>query len=1654
MYRVNGRLKSSSLRPFRGHLLDVHFIQVEAAEPFEGREDESVEKARYSSPGSMRVEVADDGSFHFDLPYKKDLIGEVELTVLGPDGGRVERISYDVEDLPEELTLEVEPTVIEHLLPPARKDPLLGKRVSLNGRVLDRLGKRQAVDVQVVIQARSKRSQRDDFQSVMVVRTDGQGYFSGSYPRGEWAEAYALVGVGEGVEVPVHLEDESGSFPRHLILVVSLPQEEREATPDSCDELMPPRAPDPEDLVNAPESYAQDIGGRCVDFTKPNRTLEEFDSYFVVRTTDPDVGLPKRRRLSDELREQVVERYDQYGLPDRLKEPGVIREGGVQRVDSHGQPVQKASFTDNLGNRYVLVDEETSNPTSDTLGSDVSATSSASQPGRNSSQISHFDTDAVLDTLNKGAKGSLAEMEVHSLQRSLKEQVLRDGRPESGRQQLNAGNPVDWDEGPTLAQARTIAHGHILHYKQVWRADGYSLGDLLYSLPLAPCQKKHVAIVDWERRELGSRSEESRYTDSMQAELSHDRDISEIVNAGLDEHYEASSSASNWSASASASGFFGGIFSLGASGGAGGSSSRSRQDSSRNTAAAALQKIRERTQQAASSVRSQRATVVKQVRQGEAVTVTTEVVANHNHCHAITMEYFEVLRHFIVSQELVAAQECLFVPLSISEFDEAKALRWRDILSRYLLQRDIRGYFTALKRFHENNYEGIPEGIMADEPLEFIDGELTLRMMIAPPPRPNDDDMRDLSEGVVAPKETYFNTIIGPIAIELDQDPHDLYAELSRDEALFNQIFQERYAPRLAERLVGEIMVHLSDDNLYHDAHLDPTLISDYQPGGLLVVRLNFNGGAMSITRSRLQEIRLSLPDSVGDWITPHSKIVVERAHFAYRTRNLVTSLFHSNRVGDRLDVGDDVTFWTGRLNALERRNPRRADAEHAKALIDHLNEHIEYYHKVIWARMDSMRRFMLLDGFEAPNAPNGRSVASVVENRLIGIVGNSLVMPVAPGYQLDPYSRPDPENPTTLLEQYAPLTPPAPMRIAIPTKGVFAESVMGACNSCEKKDDTRFWRWEESPCPDNPTPIDPVSTGSRYRDMGDLKPSDFPAPIINLQNAPAIPDPAGLQQAMSLLSNPNLFKDMTGLDASQTSALKALSESLGASSRAGEKAVEMAHANALRKDRDRYLEAIKNALGEGLLDEKQAQDRVNDYLAASASGQAPKQEPEYIASSIDAASRNGQGYEFTIADASLKVEPDSRRFAKSASDVALAMLSPEERRAWYVDGKPSFVTTQSFEYEATCPDDTTNRLYGTLSKTGQKPVLVSVADFPGPGRRKLPVAGLLPGKWHYQAILESGSQARYVDSVFSIPLFFKIFEQGSSLNDVLESEDLAGERRAFLEEIRWRTEYFLRETNVRLVWALPEFADASGTVPDVPVELTDKGLFNRNMYVPVALTTEFGAPSLVEDSRTIIEAVAKLLDGQISERFLDKLKKYQDMSDAERQDEMFDLYGEAWGKLEDVTQAGVSIRIFVGTTRADINTARWLDPLVGAIRAAPDGSQERGRLSTLYRSLWARIVANTLTHEILHTVIGDRTELDAGGHTTTPEDILNAGIATFELMVGIEILSEADWPAEGSHRDLFGSAPAKGADMPGVQRVTAATQKMIDKVLPVPGRF
>ena len=92
-------------------------------------------------------------------------------------------------------------------------------------------------------------------------------------------------------------------------------------------------------------------------------------------------------------------------------------------------------------------------------------------------------------------------------------------------------------------QAVTVATGHILHYKSEFRADGYSLGDLLYSLPLAPGQKKQIVVFDSMHTLRGSESQSLSQGERLSANIVDEREIADQLGGGINEALSGSSSA-------------------------------------------------------------------------------------------------------------------------------------------------------------------------------------------------------------------------------------------------------------------------------------------------------------------------------------------------------------------------------------------------------------------------------------------------------------------------------------------------------------------------------------------------------------------------------------------------------------------------------------------------------------------------------------------------------------------------------------------------------------------------------------------------------------------------------------------------------------------------------------------------------------------------------------------------------------------------------------------------------------------------------------------------------------------------------------------------------------------------------------------------------
>ena len=185
----------------------------------------------------------------------------------------------------------------------------------------------------------------------------------------------------------------------------------------------------------------------------------------------------------------------------------------------------------------------------------------------------------------------------------------------------------------------------------------------------------------------------------------------------------------------------------------------------------------------------------------------TEAIANYNHCHALTIEYFEVLRHFQVSQEMSAVQECLFVPFEIATFTDQKALRWQSVLQGMTVRYGgadvaLRPLFEAQARVSSNwDDADLPAARFADDAVSSVTGEFWVTLTI---PQPSDKDDHSYDDSAWAP----FQSLLA-------QPRNDVWSRYL-GVALPEQrpgIFNNRIAPAMARRLIDHLTVDVSPDD-------------------------------------------------------------------------------------------------------------------------------------------------------------------------------------------------------------------------------------------------------------------------------------------------------------------------------------------------------------------------------------------------------------------------------------------------------------------------------------------------------------------------------------------------------------------------------------------------------------------------------------------------------------------------------------------------------------------------------------------------------------------------------------------------------------------------------------------------------------------------
>jgi hypothetical protein len=705
---------------------------------------------------------------------------------------------------------------------------------------------------------------------------------------------------------------------------------------------------------------------------------------------------------------------------------------------------------------------------------------------------------------------------------------------------LTTAGPIDIS--PTTAADfgfSAPAVGARLTFQQSWFAQGVTLGNLLHSVALAPGESTRVAVVDWSRQTTASSTESIDETESLTNATSHNRAVSEVQQAVAN---EVQSGFSHTDSTATTNESGGGLgFSLGPvtlGGSASGGSTNTSADSfstsagSRDLAASMSQQVADATQQAASSVRNRRASIVKEISETEHESVSTRILANYNHMHALTVQYYEVVEIYRVSVGLHQAERCLFVPMKLTDFTDTIVTKYQGALAAAALTREARELLSTefgmisltpvlpMRPFLSNVLSSlvIKTAMIARE-VDAPAATPAAAATDAPAPAP-------AQPGHAAPTPAAQPLIFTWSADEVRRISRITAANPVRPDA------EALLLPR--EATLGGVSFSFDGSG---------------PPVTAVTCRQQQGGPDIAVTRT-----------SIG-WRVPAElplenllEIVVSTdAGTGRATGSMSLELTYHGAyfpVTIPIDVAASASATVVKVG----------DTDAAPQLIEHLRANSLYYNQAIWRSFDASTVALLLSKFTFEGMP----VADLIDPRPIQIAGNYMVFRM-PGFVARSSLTPSSNDATTpeatasrswiqwLSDRGLTFGPDTTtdQLVPVPTGGVFAEAVLGRSNSAEKLDATRFWNWQDSPIPLQPPEIAAISMESRAQPI-DVTPGQLGQPVLNIVNPTSLPAPTGLGSILGAIQNGNMFRDMSGLAATIGLAQATGADATGAAADAG----------------------------------------------------------------------------------------------------------------------------------------------------------------------------------------------------------------------------------------------------------------------------------------------------------------------------------------------------------------------------------------------------------------------------------------------------------------------------------------------------------------------
>src|SRR5215510_8609151 len=772
-------------------------------------------------------------------------------------------------------------------------------------------------------------------------------------------------------------------------------------------------------------------------------------------------------------------------------------------------------------------------------------------------QLEDFDPESPADLIPKSGEFPTERVQYTSL---VLDQILR---PDNAPPLINLAGPnfTPIDVSP-VADAdfgfSTLGLGMLLTFNQSWFMQGVTLGHLLHSMALAAGESTRIAVIDWSRKTSAGQTEAIGETEDLSQDTSRNRSISEVTEAVAREAQTGFSHTESTSTTKQAGGSFG--ISIGPFGG-GASASISKTSTSadsyatsagsREVGASMLQNASDRTHQHAHAARTRRASVVREVSQTEHESVSTRVITNYNHMHALTVQYYEVLQVYRTETSVTRCDRVVFIPFKLLDFSNTDLLRrFRGALIDAALTPAIR---DALLNY--DTLELVPERRVV---FPCLGGTIidvltsprvsTRRVLLA---RRRDDDETGTEPGPDVDNGPVGDPPRPPRPPSGDDVADNLWENAASKLSAF---FRTSTVRRGSQSLFVPSDVRVEEGAVQSSVRAikmvfvlrDGTRITDL---------------STSIALADVDRIAISGSDPAAD-VSATGVLALSRNGVVFPLELPTVTVAKGAQETKLIDVraaGADVN------------------------LIQHLNDNRLHYSQAVFRSLDSAMIAGLLSPFSITMNGQQFPLVQVAEPIPLRIVGNALAFKI----NTDPVN--DAEWREFMASRGIKIGQAKVDIVPLSSGGIFAEAVLGRFNCAEKLDISRFFNWQDSPIPIQPSEIAAIQTGTRGT-VEDLKPGQFSAPLVSISPPAALPDPTGLANTLTAIQNANLFRDMSGLAdtiklATETAKLSAAgATSVG--SQASENLKTAVNADTERKKIAADLEKAK--LGKSLQDKNQ----------------------------------------------------------------------------------------------------------------------------------------------------------------------------------------------------------------------------------------------------------------------------------------------------------------------------------------------------------------------------------------------------------------------------------------------------------------------------------